>query len=162
MAAIQTTTVPALAATEIWPATRRQRAELPVRALSVSEHQTNQKALRRMLGDTPWQLLTATTCRMAEQKLRGSAILVVFCESSLPDGSWKDVLEMISQLEEPPLLVVTSRLADDLLWSEVLNLGGYDVILTPYVEDEVRRLLTSVWTRHFNLLPKVRAVSAAG
>jgi len=45
----------------------------------------------------------------------------------------------------PPLLVVTSRKADDTLWSEVLNLGGYDVLAQPYERAEVVRILSLAW-----------------
>lgn len=38
-----------------------------------------------------------------------------------------------------------SRLADESLWAEVLNLGGYDVLPTPLVEDEVTRVVWLAW-----------------
>jgi hypothetical protein len=47
-------------------------------------------------------------------------------------------------MEKPPQLVVTSRLADAYLWSEVLNLGGFDVLAKPLMEKEVRQVLDSV------------------
>ena len=37
----------------------------------------------------------------------------------------------------PPRFVVSSRLADDHVWAEVLNLGGYDVLCTPFEAREV-------------------------
>ena len=40
-----------------------------------------------------------------------------------------------------PNLVVTSRLADDRLWAEVLNLGGWDVLSTPFEAAELIRVL---------------------
>jgi hypothetical protein len=36
-------------------------------------------------------------------------------------------LVAIQRVPKPPLLVVTSRLADEYLWAEVLNLGGQAV-----------------------------------
>ncbi len=61
------------------------------------------------------------------------------CEQQLPDGDWKDLLEQTLETPNPPSLIVTSRLADDHLWSEVLNLGGYDVLNRPFRESEVFR-----------------------
>jgi DNA-binding NtrC family response regulator len=38
------------------------------------------------------------------------------------------------------MLIVTSRLADDRLWAEALNLGAYDVIAKPFDASEVVRI----------------------
>jgi CheY-like chemotaxis protein len=38
---------------------------------------------------------------------------------------------------DPPMLIVTSRLADDYLWAEALNLGAYDVLAKPFDASEV-------------------------
>jgi DNA-binding response OmpR family regulator len=38
------------------------------------------------------------------------------------------------------MLIVTSRLADDRLWAEALNLGAYDVIAKPFEASEVVRI----------------------
>ena len=72
---------------------------------------------------------------------------VVVCERDLPDGNWKDVLGITALLPCPPPLVVTSRMADDCLWAEVLNLGGYDVLAKPLDAQELRRTLNLAWDR---------------
>jgi hypothetical protein len=45
----------------------------------------------------------------------------------------------------PPNLIVSSRLADDRLWAEVLNLGGYDVLARPFNRVEVIRVVQAAW-----------------
>jgi DNA-binding response OmpR family regulator len=50
-------------------------------------------------------------------------------------------------MNDPPLLIVTSRLADDRLWTEALNLGAYDVIAKPFDRKEVDRVLNLAWAR---------------
>jgi DNA-binding response OmpR family regulator len=50
-------------------------------------------------------------------------------------------------MNDPPLLIVTSRLADDRLWTEALNLGAYDVIAKPFDRKEVDRILNLAWAR---------------
>jgi DNA-binding response OmpR family regulator len=42
-----------------------------------------------------------------------------------------------------PVLVVTSNVADESLWAEVLNLGGYDVLAQPFDGEEVARVIGS-------------------
>lgn len=115
--------------------------------LSVSECQTDHTALRRILDNTQWRLVTARSCHEAFEKLSSKRPMVALCESSLPDGTWKDVLAATTRFNDPrPVLVVTSAFADESLWSEVFRLGGYDVLTKPLIEDQVLRLLASIWT----------------
>jgi DNA-binding NtrC family response regulator len=79
---------------------------------------------------------------------------VVFCDSTLEDGSWKDVLAQVGTGAGATPLIVTSRLADATLWSEVLNLGGYDVLAKPFLKRDVIHVLTTIsleWDRRFRL-----------
>jgi len=52
-------------------------------------------------------------------------------------------------MTHPPQLVVASRTADDRLWAEVLNIGGYDVLAQPFDSDEVSRVIAAA-RRHFD------------
>ena len=65
------------------------------------------------------------------------------CEALLPDGSWKDLLVGMERTKASPVLVVTSNIADESLWAEVLNLGGYDVLAQPFDRAEVIRVVES-------------------
>ncbi len=58
------------------------------------------------------------------------------------------MLEYFSRLPDPPLLIVTSRLADEYLWAEALNLGAWDVLAKPFDREEVSRVLGFAW-RHW-------------
>jgi DNA-binding response OmpR family regulator len=44
-------------------------------------------------------------------------------------------------------MVVASRLADERLWAEVLNLGGYDLLVKPFNSIEVIRSMSLAWQR---------------
>jgi len=70
-------------------------------------------------------------------------VAVVLSEVVLVDGDWKHVLQETKRLPDGPALVVSSRLADERLWAEVLNLGGHDVLLTPFEAAEVERVVDS-------------------
>ena len=72
-------------------------------------------------------------------------ISVVLCERDLTPGTWIDMLDHTSCLPHPASLIVTSRLADDRLWSEVLNLGGWDVLAKPFDRVEVIRSVGLAW-----------------
>jgi hypothetical protein len=53
----------------------------------------------------------------------------------------------LASLPAPPNLLVFSRLADESVWAKVLNLGGFDVLLTPLEPEEVLRVAFSAWSR---------------
>jgi DNA-binding response OmpR family regulator len=78
---------------------------------------------------------TTNSFREACGELSSDGNPVVICERSLPDGDWKDLVG------KTPRLIVTSHAADEALWAEVLNLGGYDVLAQPFDEQEVRRVV---------------------
>jgi len=96
--------------------------------LFVSPAHDDHHALGRILKDSCWRLSAATDCVDAIARHARDRVAIVVCESTLPSGSWRDLLRHISDCPEPPVLIVTSRLADEYLWAEVLNLGGYDVL----------------------------------
>lgn len=77
--------------------------------------------------------------------MHSSHVCVVVCERDLGDGDWKDVLEVTASLPNPPPVIVTSRLADEHLWAEVINLGGFDVLAKPLDKHEVSRVLNFAW-----------------
>jgi len=113
--------------------------------LFVSPVRDDQAALRRIAGANA--IIRAWDRRQAFRRLDRERFAVVLCDRDLPDGSWIDVLDRIAAADDPPLLIVTSRLADDQLWSKVLNLGGFDVISTPFRETELRHVLESARAR---------------
>lgn len=103
-------------------------------------------SLQRILSRTDWVLRFAPTFADAEAELRASSFGVVICAGRFGDGRcWKDVLNAIQRMPIPPQLIVADRLADDALWSEVLNLGCYDLLMTPFEAEEVRRVVPMAW-----------------
>jgi len=94
-------------------------------------------ALAGILRKGRWAVRPARSAEEALDHLSRHTTPVVICESSLPDGDWRDLLD------KAPRLIVTARDAGDELWAEVLNLGGYDVLAQPFDETEVSRVVAS-------------------
>jgi DNA-binding response OmpR family regulator len=92
-----------------------------------------------------WNLATCRTLESAMATLKRGSIPIVLCDADLGTGTWREILEESRQLSEPPLLIVTSRLADERLWAEALNLGAYDVLAKPFDENEVVRIVSLAW-----------------
>ena len=103
-------------------------------------------SLVRILASAEWDLRFAPSLQEAEAVACASPIGVVISNARLADGhSWKDLLEVVQSLPSAPQLIVADRLADEVLWAEVLNLGGYDLLMTPFQPQEVLRVVLMAW-----------------
>lgn len=96
------------------------------------------------------KIYAGATLEHATALLQLDHIPIVICETDLPHhGSWKEMLEQTAVMHHSPLLIVTSRLADERLWAEALNLGAWDVLAKPFNRTEVIRVVESAW-RHWH------------
>ncbi len=127
------------------PARASPVAETGDAILLVSPHESDGMSLRRIFDSSQSTIRWYPTCDTALAFLREHALGVVIADAELADGYWTDLLEGLSGLACPPHLVVSTPMADERLWAEVLNLGGYDVLLTPFEPDEVLRVSTGAW-----------------
>jgi DNA-binding NtrC family response regulator len=100
-----------------------------------------------------WELETSRSLDTALPILRQKQVPIVICERDLEGASWKALLEQAALLPDPPYLIVASRLADEYLWAEALNLGAYDVLAKPFETGEVVRVLSSAWLHRQNRRP---------
>lgn len=94
-----------------------------------------------------WMLRPCATVESAMAALSQARIPVVVTERDLAPGSWRDILENVLRLPDPPMLIVTSRFADDYLWAEALNLGACDVLAKPFDTSAVVHVISSAWQR---------------
>jgi DNA-binding NtrC family response regulator len=122
---------------------RLRLVEPRARVLSISASQADHTALYRMIDTSRWRFAAARTCSEAVWKLSSNGARVVFCADRLPDGDWKHILAHLAGSNDPPRFAVVSPMPDELLWFEVLERGGYDVLSKPLVEEEVRSVLES-------------------
>src|SRR5882672_6205010 len=78
------------------------------------------------------EVLAVCDCNEARRMLETQpAVQVVVTDTTLPDGDWRRVLEIVEQGHRRIEVVVCSRLGDPKLWLDVLELGGYDVLVQP-------------------------------
>lgn len=130
-----------------------------VTILSISPLQEDHVSLARIIDHSEvsfhtasvWEIHPTDTLESAVSVLRKNGARIVLTERDLiRPGAWKDVLMEISALSDPPLLIVTSRLADEFLWAEALNLGAFDVLAKPFDSKEAIHVLISAWLRKEN------------
>lgn len=121
--------------------------------LLVSPEREDGLSLKRLLrhsgaGQPPfakWSVIRRTTTAAAMAELKTVRIPIVFCDHDASAGRWKTLVDKFVHLANPPLLVVLSRVADERLWAEALNLGAWDVLAKPLAKSDVDRTLHSAW-----------------
>jgi DNA-binding NtrC family response regulator len=88
------------------------------------------------------QIFTADNCRSAQKLLAENLdIELVITGVSLDDGNWCDVVRYIVDRGHHAEIIVSSPVASQTLWSEVIWRGAYDLLLEPYDLEEVERLV---------------------
>jgi DNA-binding NtrC family response regulator len=122
-----------------------RKAEESVRVLVIASAQEDVVALKHIFGHSKWELCSAATCTEARQAIESDSPPVLICESRLPDGDWTHILSAAMSQPNPPRLIVTSLHADEALWAEVLDRGGYDVLAKPFDAREVVRVVSLAW-----------------
>ena len=123
--------------------------QIAINAVAILPSHEDRLRLSEIFRHSRWHLDLSECLNDARVLLNKAHIGVVLTDSHLPDGGWRDVLHELGgrRITAPPLIVV-SRLADERLWADVLNLCGYDVLATPFRTDEVLWSISSAW-RHW-------------
>ena len=133
--------------------------------LAVLPERSDEASLRQILVGPFWRVTFVRDMERAESVLARTAVGVVICDSAVDAGAgWKAALRLVSGMRRPPLLIVTGPPSDSDLWSEVISLGGYDMLLKPFCADEVSRVLgvaVELWSDPPQG-PPPRPVSGAG
>ncbi|MGA2131772.1 MAG: hypothetical protein ABSH50_05725 [Bryobacteraceae bacterium] len=119
--------------------------DLTASVLAILPFAEDQVALKHISMRSKWNLGVVEALGRAAPLIDELSAGIVITDSQLPDGCWQDVLDQLRGRRVEPMLIVASRLADDRLWAEVLNLGGYDVLTTPLQPREVVRSVGLAW-----------------
>lgn len=125
----------------------------PITILCVDPIEEDHATLEDIFSSSPWSfspdcfwtLASSTDLKSAWRLLRTQRFPLVLCECDLRQGTWRELLDLLKLLPEPPFLIVTSRAADERLWAEALNLGAYDVLAKPFDRTEVSRIVSLAW-----------------
>jgi DNA-binding response OmpR family regulator len=126
-----------------------------VSALMIGEFDNDRMLMHDVFRRLRWRLFEARDRRRAMDCLGRHPVQVVLAEGGTSRWNWRRVLTDLRHLKRPPQLIVTSRIADDSLWAEALNMGAYDVLARPFEADEVERVVASA-RRHFDVPERAR------
>ena len=116
-----------------------------ITVLAASSYEGDHALLRDIFSHSNWTLYAASNCSDALQVIHRKAIPVVIWDVDLPGGHWESILDKLGELRHPPRLIVSSRLADERLWADVLQAGAYDLLQTPFDSQEIFRVVSLAW-----------------
>jgi DNA-binding response OmpR family regulator len=113
----------------------------------VSPFDEDHRRLESIFSQSKWNLARARSCDEAVDHVRRYHTPIVISVKELAGMCWRSMLRRLHMLDLLPVprLIVSARLADDQLWSEVLNLGGYNVLEKPFDASEVCWVVTHAW-----------------
>jgi DNA-binding response OmpR family regulator len=118
-------------------------ADTHLSALFVGEFEADRHSIRKLFDELGWGLFEAPSRIEAIECLDCNLVHVVILEAGLVGWDWKTVLPELRERAASPQLIVVSLHADETLWSEVLNAGGYDVMAQPLDVHEAKRVIAS-------------------
>jgi DNA-binding NtrC family response regulator len=131
--------------------------------------QYRHKPLLDALESCAIEVLPVYDCNQARRVFEAQPpVQVVVTDAVLHDGNWRRVLEIVARGRRKIEVIVCSRLGDPKLWLDVLEEGGYDVLVEPFEHEEVRRIVEAAAARSYMRPPphainqKPKAAPAAG
>lgn len=150
-----------LEATEKRPVASETSPEKVVSVLAVSAEDPDQVSLSHIFESTRWNLRTVSSLTDAVRLISTGLYPVVITDCEFNGGMWVDLLDPCPGYGVRPQLVVASRVADNRLWAQVLNLGAYDLLQKPFDNREVVRTVSLAWLQWKQRQPEPVHVAVA-
>ena len=122
-------------------------------ALLVQTQRSLNVALKLALHGTGIQTRHVRSCAEARQVLVGRACgfadrlprpHVIFTDSTLPDGTWADIVSLADQCPRPLNVVVVSPELDVDLYLKVLEGGVFDFIVPPFAGADLLHIVNGI------------------
>ena len=104
---------------------------VPWEILVLSATIEDRRTLAHMLGAHGLDPICCSTLHEAVEAFQKHSVGLAFCDKTLPDGSYRDLIAAARDLETRPRVVVTSHHADWDEYLEAMRLGAFDVIAVP-------------------------------
>lgn len=107
-----------------------------VRVLAVMPRDSDAQTLSQIAARAQWELHFSSSFESALDLARRERFAVILYDRG--DG-WRDAIGKLCHTAPDSNVILTSPANDDLLWQEVIKLGGYDVLTKPFHEERVLR-----------------------
>jgi len=103
--------------------------------LLVHDHSDALESLKLALKDLSVETYSVQTVAETKRLLPQTQPHLVFTDTSLPDGSWADVIKLAEKASTPVNVIVVSANKDAKLYISALERGAFDFVLPPFEHD---------------------------
>lgn len=90
------------------------------------------ESLKGALKDLSVETCSVRSCEEAQRLVPQAQPHLIFTDTSLPDGSWADVVEMAEKASSPVNVIVVGANQDTGLYLSALEGGAFDFVLPPF------------------------------
>ncbi len=118
-----------------------------VAVVGVSGSVQIRRAIDALLARAGWCCHHVDNCAEALRTMVSTGARVVVTDTNLSDGTWRDLVDAARQQPDPPAVVVTSRHADEALWTDVIEHGAFDLVSVPGESSEFLRVVGLAFSR---------------
>jgi len=116
-----------------------------VAVLLVSPIDEDVRKLESIFSHSNWKLFRVAHQDEAVRFLSQNPTPVVITDCGCGEPLSRTITKLAELCSPPPRVIVASRLADDPLWVQVLDCGGYNVLQKPFDPHEVYWVVSHAW-----------------
>jgi DNA-binding NtrC family response regulator len=109
----------------------------PQKVLVISSDSEGKSVLVAFLRACGMEATFCETMRECRASLARGDVTLVFCDSSLKDGDYREVMRLAASGGAHTPVVVTSRLDDTGQYLEAMRLGAFDFVARPFRRSEI-------------------------
>jgi DNA-binding NtrC family response regulator len=105
------------------------------------------RGLEELLHEQDVRTARARQCADARNLLKDGNIDLVLTDAVLPDGTWKDVIQMVHKAAKDTPVIVMSRVVSMKLYLDTQDAGAADFIVPPMTPRDLVHVLTAAMHR---------------
>jgi DNA-binding NtrC family response regulator len=106
-------------------------------ALLVHQEKSPMESLKTALKELPVDTCSVQSLDEARRLIPQTHPHVVFTDTTLPDGSWKDVIHLAEESEAAVNVIVVGGKLDIEFYISALENGAFDFVLPPFEHDSL-------------------------
>jgi len=105
--------------------------------LIVTSRTEDVEELRSLLRETPWELVDASRMEDPAVALKGAPVPILLFDRDTAGASWQVAMKRLIKSRRGVCVVLLSSVADQYLWDEVVQHGGFDLLTRPFRKEQV-------------------------
>lgn len=109
----------------------------PRKVLVISSDTEGTGVLATFLRACGMKAIFCESVRECRAALESGEVALVFCDSCVKDGDYREVVRLAAASRVHPPVVVTSRLDDTSQYLEAMRLGAFDFVARPFRRSEI-------------------------